>query len=63
MTGLMRIKGYVGKLPQPASFQEAADILRRLFGSQFPKLSDDDWLAWARRSFKEAAGGSCPTTT
>ena len=29
--GLMRIKSYVGKLPQPASFHGAADILRGLF--------------------------------
>jgi pimeloyl-ACP methyl ester carboxylesterase len=59
-TGLMRIKSYVGKLPQPASFHEAADILRRLFGGQFPKLSDDDWVAFARRTFKEARGRIVP---
>jgi pimeloyl-ACP methyl ester carboxylesterase len=54
LTGLMRIKTYVGKLPQPASFHEAADILHRLFASQFPKWDADDWVAFARSTFKEA---------
>ncbi len=58
--GLMRIKSYVGKLPRPASFHEAADLLRRLFGSAFPKLSDDDWVAFARRTFKEAGSRIVP---
>jgi pimeloyl-ACP methyl ester carboxylesterase len=56
LSGLMRIKSYVGKLPQPASFREAADVLQRHFGSQFPKWDDADWLAFARRTFKEANG-------
>jgi pimeloyl-ACP methyl ester carboxylesterase len=54
--GLMRIKSYVGKLPQPASFREAADVLQQRFGSHFPKWSDADWFAFARRTFKEANG-------
>jgi pimeloyl-ACP methyl ester carboxylesterase len=39
---------------------EAADVLRRLFASQFPKLTGDDWVAFARRTFKEAGGRILP---
>ena len=58
--GLMRIKSYVGKLPRVASLHEAADVLRRLFGAQFPNLSDDDWVGFARRTFKDADGRIVP---
>jgi len=60
LEGLIRIKSYVGKLAPPASMRDAADILRGLFGRQFPKLSDDDWAAFARRTFKEAGGRIVP---
>jgi pimeloyl-ACP methyl ester carboxylesterase len=59
-SGLARIKIYVGKLPRPASFQQGADILRKLVGSQFPKLTDDEWLVFARRTFKEEGGRLVP---
>ena len=59
--GLMRIKGYVGKLPQPKSFEEGAEILRRLFDHQFPKLTHADWLAAAQRTFKQENSGLVPT--
>ncbi len=59
--GLMRIKGYVGKLPQPRNFEDAAEVLRRLFDAQFPKLTAADWLAGAHRAFKEQNGALVPT--
>ena len=60
LEGLMRIKGYVGKLPALASFPAAAEALKRRFGSLFPKWSDDDWLAFARATFKEDGGRLVP---
>jgi pimeloyl-ACP methyl ester carboxylesterase len=59
--GLMRIKGYVGKLPQPRSFEDGAEVLRRLFSGQFPKLTKDDWLKASHRTFKDEKGALLPT--
>jgi len=59
--GLMRIKGYVGRMPQPKSIAEGAEILRRLFDAQFPRLTSEDWLAAARRTFKQQDGAWVPT--
>ena len=46
-----RIKGYVGKLPQPRTIEEGAEILRRLFSTQFTRMTDADWLEWAKRNW------------
>jgi len=54
--GLMRIKSYVGKVPQPRDFAEGADILRRLMSAQFPRLTAEQWLAAARRNWEMKNG-------
>jgi pimeloyl-ACP methyl ester carboxylesterase len=50
--GLARIKSYVGKLPQPRNFEEASEILRRLFSVQFPKFTAEQWRAAAHRTWR-----------
>jgi pimeloyl-ACP methyl ester carboxylesterase len=54
--GVARIKGYVGQMPQPASYQEVAEFLQRSTGNQFPKLGAPDWLAAAKRGWREEGG-------
>jgi pimeloyl-ACP methyl ester carboxylesterase len=54
--GLLRIKGYVGKLPAPRNWAEAVDIMRKLFASQFPGLSAAEWEGYARRTWKDDNG-------
>jgi pimeloyl-ACP methyl ester carboxylesterase len=57
MKGLLRIKGYVGKLPKPADYQDAVTIVRRVLGGQFPAYKEADWLLYVQRTFREAEGG------
>jgi pimeloyl-ACP methyl ester carboxylesterase len=58
--GLARIKGYVGQLSEPKSFEEAAESLRQLFRAQFSALSTDDWMELARCMFHEQGGRIIP---
>lgn len=58
--GLIRIRGYVGKMPTPRSYEEGADILRRLGDAQFPKLDSAAWLAQARRTWNTVDGKLVP---
>ena len=59
--GLMRIKSYVGKLPQPKTFEEGGEILRRIADSQFPKLDAAAWVTLAKRGWREEDGRLRPT--
>ena len=59
--GLMRIKSYVGKLPIARNFEEGAEILRWLFEKQFTKLAPEDWIAFAKRTWREDHGRLVPS--
>jgi pimeloyl-ACP methyl ester carboxylesterase len=58
--GLLRIRGYVGKLPVPRSFQEGAEILKRLSDQQFPILGEAEWEMMARRTWTDRDGALKP---
>ncbi|RDJ23225.1 alpha/beta hydrolase [Bosea caraganae] len=58
--GLLRIRGYVGKLPVPRSFTEGAEILKRLSDQQFPLFGDAEWEMMARRTWTERNGKLVP---
>lgn len=54
--GLARIRGYVGKLPQPRTLEEAGQILRRMSDAQFPRFTEEQWQRMARGTWREENG-------
>ena len=58
--GVARLRGYLGKLPHPRSYEEGAEILRRLMSVQFPNLTPEQWLAGARRTWHLKQGALKP---
>ncbi len=54
--GLLRIRGYIGKLPQPASWDEAVAVLKTVAGEQFTASDEADWLRYAQTTFEVENG-------
>jgi pimeloyl-ACP methyl ester carboxylesterase len=54
--GLSRIAAYIGRVPIPASWEDAAQIVRELHRRQFPKLPPEVWAEAARAWFNEVNG-------
>lgn len=58
--GLLRIRAYVGKLPTPQSYAQAAAMLQDVAGAQFPALDAADWAFFAFSTFKPGEKGLVP---
>ena len=54
--GLRQIQTYLGKRRLPASFADAAEILRVTHGAEFQALGDDDWHGMAQALYREVDG-------
>ena len=60
LEGLMRISGYVGRMPQPGSWTEAAELVGGLGRRSFPAIEDALWEEVARQWFNEQEGRPVP---
>ncbi|MEO1066006.1 MAG: alpha/beta hydrolase [Pseudomonadota bacterium] len=56
VTGLMKIKSYVSRMPTPESWDDAADILKTVHKGSFPDYGADDWARAARLTFADDNG-------
>jgi pimeloyl-ACP methyl ester carboxylesterase len=58
--GLVRISGYVGRVPLPISWPDAARMVRDLNRRHFPDIPEDQWEAVARQQYNERNGRPAP---
>lgn len=54
--GLLRIVSYVGRIPLPASWSEAAALVRSMNQRQFPAVPETMWEELARQQYNDEAG-------
>jgi pimeloyl-ACP methyl ester carboxylesterase len=57
MTGLTRIRGYVGQGKPVSTWDDAAAYIRSINESAYPNNSTEDWHRWARRTFRTDESG------
>lgn len=57
LAGLLRIGSYAGKLPPVRSWAEAAAQARTVHEKAVPGLTDEQWMDYARRNYRENAAG------
>jgi pimeloyl-ACP methyl ester carboxylesterase len=56
LLGLRQIQTYLGGQAPLRSFAEAAALLRRVHGAEFPALGDQDWQGMAQALYRETDG-------
>ena len=55
--GIARISAYVGKARPVENWADAAAYAKEVNGQAFPDASDEDWAAFARRTFADGPDG------
>lgn len=55
--GIARIQEYTGRVPPVASWEEAVEQSRTIYGEWLPGLSDADWQKMAWRAYRENEHG------
>ena len=58
--GLVRISGYVGRMPLPISWTDAAKMVRDLNRRHFPDVPEQQWEEVARQWYNERNGKPAP---
>jgi pimeloyl-ACP methyl ester carboxylesterase len=51
--GIARVKEYTGRIPAVASWDEAVEQTREIYGDWLPGLSEEDWKKMAWRAYRE----------
>lgn len=54
--GLLRIAAYVGRIPLPATWNEATALVRDMNAKHFPAVPEQDWQEIARQWFNDDHG-------
>jgi pimeloyl-ACP methyl ester carboxylesterase len=55
--GITKIRDYIGRIPKVASWADAAEDVRVLFGAAFPDYEIADWERFARAVYRENEKG------
>jgi pimeloyl-ACP methyl ester carboxylesterase len=59
--GLARIVAYIGRVPLPATWKEAADLVAEMHRRQFPAVTGQQWAEFARQVFNDDNGLPAPS--
>ena len=54
--GLVRVVGEISSLPVPATFADAAHLMRMMRSGSYPRLGPEDWLELARAQYPDQGG-------
>jgi len=59
--GLARIVAYIGRVPLPATWKEAAELVTEMHRRQFPAVTAQQWAEFARQVFNDDNGLPAPS--